>query len=313
MNRTAQALSTPLLRLLFFIVAFVVMTGISAGLATLVSEWILGTPGPDVMNMNLESLTPVDIKSLRLSQSINQLFGFLGAAVLYVLLFGSESVNGFMLRPSRWILLAPLVLLVSMPLLELTITWNEQMIPENSWLAEQLKPLQELTDNLTLIMMRGEGKGLLISNLVLFALIPAVCEEVAFRGIIQSQSVKLFGNIHVGIWVSAAIFSAIHMQFYGFIPRMLLGAVFGYLVVYSGSLWSAIVAHFLNNALAVFAVYMNQSLEPLEGGLEEHVATWPYALLSLAMVVVLLSWMRRAGPWSAIRQMVLTDTKPHHI
>ncbi len=60
----------------------------------------------------------------------------------------------------------------------------------------------------------------------------------------------------MGIWVSAILFSALHMQFYGFFPRMLLGAFFGYLLLWSGSLWLPIIAHFVNNCVAVIFYYL---------------------------------------------------------
>jgi len=63
-------------------------------------------------------------------------------------------------------------------------------------------------------------------------------------------------NIHAAIWVTAFIFSAIHVQFYGFLPRILLGAAFGYMAVWSGSLWLPILAHFINNAVGVIAFYI---------------------------------------------------------
>ena len=63
-------------------------------------------------------------------------------------------------------------------------------------------------------------------------------------------------NHHIAIWVTAIIFSAIHLQFFGFFPRMLLGAFFGYLLVWSKSIWLPIYAHFLNNSMAVVAAYM---------------------------------------------------------
>ena len=81
-------------------------------------------------------------------------------------------------------------------------------------------------------------------------------EELTFRGIIQSLVTEKSNNHHIAIWVTAILFSAIHLQFFGFFPRMLLGAFFGYLLVWSGSIWLPIYAHFLNNSMAVVAAYM---------------------------------------------------------
>ena len=94
-------------------------------------------------------------------------------------------------------------------------------------------------------------------NLFMMALLPALGEELVFRGIFQRLFTELGKNIHFGIILSAALFSAMHMQFYGFIPRMLLGVIFGYLLVWSGSLWIPIIAHFINNGVGVVYYYLN--------------------------------------------------------
>ena len=98
-------------------------------------------------------------------------------------------------------------------------------------------------------------KGLFI-NLLMIAIIPAIGEEFFFRGLLQRIFSNWVRNTHWGIIISAFLFSAIHMQFYGFFPRFLLGAMFGYLFVWSGSLWLPVLAHFINNSLAVIAYYL---------------------------------------------------------
>jgi uncharacterized protein len=69
---------------------------------------------------------------------------------------------------------------------------------------------------------------------------------------------KATKNIHVSIWFAAILFSAIHFQFFGFVPRMLLGALFGYIYYWSGNLTLAILAHFVNNGVSVLALYLHQ-------------------------------------------------------
>jgi membrane protease YdiL (CAAX protease family) len=113
----------------------------------------------------------------------------------------------------------------------------------------------------------------LMLNLVMIALIPALGEELLFRGIIQRIFTDWSKNVHAGIWISAALFSAMHMQFYGFIPRLLLGVLLGYMLVWSGSLWLPILAHFFNNASAVIAIFLYNrgsiSMDPDKIGIEE--------------------------------------------
>jgi membrane protease YdiL (CAAX protease family) len=97
------------------------------------------------------------------------------------------------------------------------------------------------------------------------ALLPAVAEELTFRGVLQrlfspkrhaSNDLVNQSTPHVAIWCTAIIFSAIHMQFYGFVPRMLMGALFGYMLVWTGSLWIPILMHFTNNAMAVLLYFV---------------------------------------------------------
>ena len=98
-------------------------------------------------------------------------------------------------------------------------------------------------------------KGLLV-NLLIVAVVPAIGEEFLFRGVLQRIFTNWFRNAHWGIFISAFVFSAIHMEFYGFFPRLLLGMMFGYFLYWSGSIWLSILGHFINNAVAVIIFYL---------------------------------------------------------
>jgi membrane protease YdiL (CAAX protease family) len=90
------------------------------------------------------------------------------------------------------------------------------------------------------------------------ALLPAIGEELVFRGMLQPELFRATGNHHAAIWISAIIFSAFHMQFFGFVPRLLLGALFGYLYVWSANLLIPMIAHFVNNGFSVLMMYLYQ-------------------------------------------------------
>jgi uncharacterized protein len=94
--------------------------------------------------------------------------------------------------------------------------------------------------------------------MIVIGVLPAIGEEIVFRGIIQNQLFRATHNKHVAIWIAAILFSAIHFQFFGFVPRMLLGALFGYLYYWSGNLWMSVIAHFANNGFSVLAMYFYQ-------------------------------------------------------
>ena len=116
-------------------------------------------------------------------------------------------------------------------------------------------------------------------------------------------------STHWGIWISAILFSAMHMQFYGFVPRLLLGALFGYLLVWSGSIWLPFIGHFINNALAVIAMFlMNNGL--INSDIEEYGSTqssYYAAILSLMLVVFLLWQIKKQNAGNEIIAREITN------
>ena len=138
----------------------------------------------------------------------------------------------------------------------------------------------------------------------MIAIIPAIGEELLFRGVIQRIFTRWTRSNHWGIWIAAILFSALHMQFYGFVPRMLLGVLFGYLLVWSGSMWLPIIAHFLNNALAVIAMYMIDK-ELISPKVEEFGSTsgsYYGAIISIILVGVFLVLIKKQNEEKAIIQ-----------
>ena len=164
---------------------------------------------------------------------------------------------------------AVLLMLVALPAINLLAQINEQMAlpaflePLEAWMKTQEETAKQLTEQ----FMSATTFGGLIINLFLMALLPAVAEELTFRGVLQRLLTAPNGlsphrliasrlSPHLAIWITAILFSAIHMQFYGFLPRMLMGALFGYMLVWTGSLWIPILMHFVNNAMAVLLYFM---------------------------------------------------------
>ncbi len=157
-------------------------------------------------------------------------------------------------------LLAIGIMLCAVPGINLLADLNSRIVlPESLGFIEQiLKQQEEAAAALTEQFLQADNIGVLLLNIGLMALLPALAEEVSFRGTLQQilTQGKLKGQIHIAIWATAFIFSAIHMQFYGFVPRMLMGAMFGYIFVWTGTLWVPILMHFTNNGLAVMAYYL---------------------------------------------------------
>jgi uncharacterized protein len=197
-------------------------------------------------------------------------------------------------RPQQWFVVVLLVL-VFMPFNGLLIEWNQ-----NLHLPDTLKPLEQWmrdkeaqAEALTKLLTSFSGPLQLLMAVFVIGLVAAVGEEVLFRGLIQRKFIAWTGNIHVGIWLAAALFSAIHFQFLGFLPRMLLGALFGYLFVWAGNLWVPILAHFVNNGFTVLMLYLYENKFTAINIDDNTTVPLPLAFGSLLLSVGLLVVFRR--------------------
>lgn len=132
-----------------------------------------------------------------------------------------------------------------------SINENIQMPEALSGLETMFKEMEKSQAELTEFLAKTDSIVQLLMSILVIGVIAGVGEELVFRGIIQRKLIKGLGNHHLAIWIAAIIFSAIHFQFYGFLPRVILGALFGYLYVWTGNIWIPILAHTFNNTLAV--------------------------------------------------------------
>lgn len=182
---------------------------------------------------------------------------------------------------------------------------NSMVFPE--WLAgieQWMKNAEENAAEITEAFLNVKTIPALAFNIFMVALLPAIGEELLFRGVIQHIFTNMTRNYHWGIWISAILFSALHMQFYGFVPRVFLGAIFGYMLVWSGSMWLPIIGHFLNNAIAVTAMYLIHN-ELISSDFEEIGSTsdsYYAAALSLVLIVVFMLMIKRQNAGNEIPQ-----------
>ena len=180
---------------------------------------------------------------------------------------GEKELKGERLKVKGERVWAVVLMLVALPAINLLAHINEQMAlpaflePLEAWMKTQEETAKTLTDQ----FMHVTTFGGLIINLLLMAVLPAISEELTFRGVlmnlfkVKGERLEVKGESvpHLAIWCSAILFSAIHLQFYGFVPRMLMGALFGYMLVWTGSLWTPILMHFTNNAMAVILYFVS--------------------------------------------------------
>lgn len=147
------------------------------------------------------------------------------------------------------VLVAVLAMLVAIPAMNLMISWNASLpLPESfAWMKTAEENAQATLERL----MGAPTGGNLVMSLLIVGCLTGFAEELFFRGGVQKLLLCTRMNPHVAIWLAAVIFSLFHMQVLGFVPRVLLGAFFGYLMWWSGSLWLAVIAHAFNNMLVV--------------------------------------------------------------
>lgn len=153
-----------------------------------------------------------------------------------------------------------LLMFFSIPLINHLVEINQNLsFPESLKSVEQWMSQKEENANQIMVeFLKAENISALLLNLFMIAVLPAVGEELLFRGVLQRLIGNWLKNKHVGIFLAAVLFSAMHLQFYGFLPRLALGILFGYLFLWSGNLWLPIIAHFINNATAVIAFYVTR-------------------------------------------------------
>jgi len=189
-------------------------------------------------------------------------------------------------------LLASICLLAVIPFINFLGAINSQMtFPESlSGLEGWMKNMENAAQVMIEKFMKVDGISGLMFNIFMIAVLPALGEELMFRGVIQRIFSDWTKNYHWGIWISAFLFSAMHMQFYGFLPRMALGAMFGYLLVWTGTMWVPILAHFVNNLMGVLGYFLigkgviSKDIEEWGTGSEQ----FPLVVISFLAVGILL-------------------------
>jgi membrane protease YdiL (CAAX protease family) len=211
-------------------------------------------------NVNDPSSLPL-LKELQILQSV---FLFIIPALMAGALFEQSSFGYFGMNktPSGYTLLMILIIMmVSLPLINWMVSLNEMMkLPSALGGVEKwMKDTEDEAAQITEKFLDVHSLGGLAVNMLMIAIIPAIGEELVFRGLFQRLFGEWFRNIHGAIFLAAFLFSAVHLQFYGFLPRMMLGVIFGYLYLWTRTLWAPIFAHFLNNGAAVFVSYLSNT------------------------------------------------------
>lgn len=285
----------PAIQILFLLLSAIVGAVVFTILGFII-YYLYSKESINVVELAQNNLINADINFLRIIQISSSIGIFVASSIVYSYiieckpqkyLYLSNPINATLLG------LTILIMLCSSPLLEWVAIINQKMsLPLFLKDAEIWMKAKELeAAKLTKKLLEMKTASDLAINLLMVAIIPAIGEELFFRGGMQNAIGQWFKNKHIAIWLTAIIFSAIHVQFYGFFPRMLLGALFGYLLIYGGSIWYAILGHFLNNGIAVVMAYIMQKQGKSLNEIDQNASFNIYAYLISTIITLALLYL----------------------
>jgi membrane protease YdiL (CAAX protease family) len=283
------------------LVVFGIITMVLAFICTIVGGLVLASYNhmsvADLSALKPEDFARPEYASLAKGFLIVQFFGiFLFPSLLFAWLADSRPLAFCGIRKPQIpnaIWMAAIIMICAYFMVEWLAVINQQIVQHlfgktaQKWIQDAES---ERNNTLQNILNMKNLRDLLVS-IILVGLLAAIGEEIFFRGILQRIFIQTFKSPWIGILITAAIFSAVHGQFLGFLPRMILGAVLGALYWYSGSLITAMVGHFVFNVVQVFLVYFKlvDTSQSNQGGAFLFLVGIP----SLIIVIFLLNYMRK--------------------
>jgi membrane protease YdiL (CAAX protease family) len=267
--------------------------GLFLGGAVSLLVWFAMT-GKGLESMEADMGNPAFINALRVIQLVSTFFIFFVPSVImaYILSKKPFRLLGFNFYfSSRQMGMVALIMLASLPLVGALGELNK-LIPVGKELELYFKQMEDRYSDTVKLLANINSPGAYILSLLIMAIAPAIFEETLFRGALQNLLQKISNNPWISIGVTSIIFSAIHMSYYGFLPRVALGVVLGLLFHFTGSLWLAIMGHFFNNALVVTQIYIyTRQGKSVEEAMNETFPIW-WGLIGIAALVVLFKFYR---------------------
>lgn len=235
----------------------------------------------------------------RYMQVMSHIGLFIVPAVVFAFLVGRYPLkyyDGERLPSYKGIIFSALIIVAAAPMVYFLMELNQQLsLPDSmSRIENWMRQAEDAAEVVTEQFLNVAGIQALLFNLFMIAIIPAIGEELIFRGAVQRILHQWTKNIHISVIIAAFIFSAMHFQFFGFLPRFVLGILLGYMFVLTGNIWVPIFAHFFNNAMGVMLYYVAYNSEILD---PDKLATSGFSLfivfLSTAMVIFLVVLLQK--------------------
>jgi len=267
-------------------------------LASFLVVFIIGIAiGLPVFNISLADLPavlsnysdPHNLKFLKYLQTIQAIGLFILPAFIIGYIFHQHSIRYLRFNPINFysVILILFIMISALPAINFFAMLNAKMqLPAflsdlENWMRQKEINAQAITED----FLKMDNAGSLWFNILMIGVLPAIGEELIFRGIFQRLFAEWTKNIHWGILIAAFLFSFMHVQFYGFIPRMILGILLGYLFYFSRTIWAPILGHFINNTMAVLFYYfyadqINKEIDSI--GASE--GSYGYLLVSIILI-----------------------------
>jgi membrane protease YdiL (CAAX protease family) len=269
---------------LFILIALMGAGAMLGGFAS-VFIWKLMT-GQDMADMQMNLTNPAFVNPVRTVQTVLSVLMFLIPTYVAISIINPKPLRymGFKqktpLPAFGW---AVLLMIITMVIAGSLATLNE-LIPLTSSLKTYFTEMENRYMEQLEVMSRMESITDLLISLVVMAAVPAVVEEVFFRAGFQNMMQRSIGNIWVSIIITSLLFSAIHFSFYGLLARTAMGIMLGMMYATSKNIWVPILAHFVNNAVAVGQVYyLRMKGESLADGMDDKFPLW-WGLFGIALV-----------------------------
>lgn len=292
----------PFTRIFIFLALVFMSMAFGFTIGSLISErffhFVFSGDSKEIMQQAAQS--PNVLRGLKVIQLTSQLFGLLMPAIFFARLVNVDVGEELKLYnkalPISYVL-AGLLMLSLIPFINFTF-WLNNMVDFPSLLGQvgqAMKDQEDANGQMTTLFLEMRSVKSLLFMILVIGIVPAIAEEFVFRGVFQKSFTQMFKNPHAGVWLAAVVFSASHFQFYGFVPRMLMGVVLGYMFLYSHTLWVPVIGHAVNNTFGVLTRYFgwdktDSILNPETTGIDSQ---WYMAIISLAIAGGLLFIFRK--------------------
>jgi membrane protease YdiL (CAAX protease family) len=263
----------------------------------LLATQIFGISAIDLLDLGGD-MDKNTVNAVKLLQIIGALGTFVFSSFIISYLYTGSLTKFFLFGKNidmKAILLLIVIMFAILPFINLISELNMRFHFPFDGIENYFRNMEEQSESLMLTLLKADTFGTLLINLFMIAIIPAIGEELVFRGLIQKHLTDFFKNPHIAIFLASMIFSLAHFQIYSFLPRLFLGMILGYTYFYGKSLWYPMIGHLLNNSLGVIFYYKLENIQKVESpGMEalEDIGTIEMmpgvAIISLALCVFLM-------------------------